>query len=140
MTLRCQVANEGIVPPFPADAPRNRLGLAQWLTAPDHPLLARVTVNRFWQSLFGRGLVSTADDFGNQSDRAEYPELLDWLAGEFVRSGWDVKALWRTIILSQTYRQRSFASPTKGLGRSGGVGSGVSGGSNSGSSAPSARG
>ena len=100
------------LPPFPADAPRNRLGLAQWLTAPDHPLLARVTVNRFWQSLFGRGLVSTADDFGNQSDRAEYPELLDWLAGEFVRSGWDVKALWRTIVLSQTYRQRSFASPT----------------------------
>ena len=99
------------LPPFPADAPRNRLGLARWLTAPDHPLLARVTVNRFWQSLFGRGLVFTSDDFGNQSERAEYPELLDWLAGEFIRSGWDVKALWRTIVLSQTYRQRSFAEP-----------------------------
>ncbi len=97
--------------PFPADAPHNRLGLARWLTAPDHPLLARVTVNRFWQSLFGRGLVFTSDDFGNQSERAEYPELLDWLAGEFIRSGWDVKALWRTIVLSQTYRQRSFADP-----------------------------
>ena len=109
---RVTAATPAALPPFPADAPRNRLGLARWLTAPDHPLLARVTVNRFWQSLFGRGLVFTSDDFGNQSERAEYPELLDWLAGEFVRSGWDVKALWRTIVLSQTYRQRSFADPT----------------------------
>lgn len=98
------------LPPFPAGAPRNRLGLARWLTAPDHPLLARVTVNRFWQSLFGRGLVKTAEDFGTQGEQPEYPELLDWLAGEFVRSGWDVKALHRTIVLSGTYRQRSFSS------------------------------
>jgi hypothetical protein len=100
-----------VLPPFPADQPRNRLGLARWLTDPGHPLLARVTVNRFWQALFGRGLVKTADDFGSQGERAEYPELLDWLAGEFIRSGWDVKALLKTIVLSQTYRQRSFASP-----------------------------
>jgi Protein of unknown function (DUF1553)/Protein of unknown function (DUF1549)/Concanavalin A-like lectin/glucanases superfamily/Planctomycete cytochrome C len=99
------------LPPFPADQPRNRLGLAHWLTDARHPLLARVTVNRFWQSLFGQGLVKTVDDFGNQGDRAEYPELLDWLAGEFIRSGWDVKALLKTIVLSETYRQRSFATP-----------------------------
>ena len=99
------------LPPFPADQPRNRLGLARWLTDPRHPLLARVTVNRFWQSLFGQGLVKTVDDFGSQGDRAEYPELLDWLAGEFIRSGWDVKALLKTIVLSDTYRQRSFATP-----------------------------
>ena len=99
------------LPAFPADQPRNRLGLAHWLTDPRHPLLARVTVNRFWQSLFGQGLVKTVDDFGSQGDRAEYPELLDWLAGEFIRSGWDVKALLKTIVLSDTYRQRSFATP-----------------------------
>ncbi len=98
------------LPPFPADQPRNRLGLAHWLTDPGHPLLARVTVNRFWQSLFGQGLVKTVDDFGSQGDRAEYPELLDWLAAEFIRSGWDVKALLKTIVLSQTYQQRSFST------------------------------
>jgi hypothetical protein len=98
------------LPRFPTGAPRNRLGLARWLTAPDHPLLARVTVNRFWQSLFGRGLVKTSEDFGTQGEQPEYPELLDWLAGEFVRSGWDVKTLHRTIVLSGTYRQRSFSS------------------------------
>ncbi len=97
------------LPPFPAGAPKNRLGLAKWLTAPEHPLLARVTVNRFWQAMFGRGLVKTADDFGSQADRPEYPELLDWLAAEFVRSGWDTKAMLRTIATSQVYRQRSFA-------------------------------
>jgi hypothetical protein len=100
-----------VLPPFPAGEPRNRLGLARWLTAPNHPLLARVTVNRLWQSLFGRGLVKTVDDFGSQADRAEYPALLDWLAVEFIRTGWDVKALLKTIVLSQTYLQRSFSTP-----------------------------
>ncbi|MSU23562.1 MAG: DUF1553 domain-containing protein [Opitutus sp.] len=100
-----------VLPPFPTDQPRNRLGLARWLTDARHPLLARVTVNRFWQALLGRGLVKTVDDFGSQGDRAEYPALLDWLAGEFIRSGWDVKALLKTIVLSQTYRQRSVAAP-----------------------------
>jgi hypothetical protein len=71
-------------------------------------LLARVKVNRLWQGVFGRGLVKTVDDFGSQGDRAEYPVLLDWLAGEFTRSGWDVKALLKTIVLSHTYRQLSF--------------------------------
>jgi hypothetical protein len=100
-----------VLPPFRADQPRNRLGLARWLTDPGHPLLARVTVNRFWQGLFGTGLVKTADDFGSQGARAEHPELLDWLAGDFIRSGWDVKALLKTVVLSRTYRQRSFSSP-----------------------------
>jgi hypothetical protein len=100
-----------VLPAFPADQPKNRLGLARWLTDPQHPLLARVTVNRFWQGCFGRGLVKTAEDFGSQSERPEYPELLDWLAGEFVRSGWDAKGLLKTIVMSHTYRQRSFADP-----------------------------
>ena len=106
------------LPPFPADQPRNRLGLARWLTDPDHPLLARVTVNRVWQSLFGLGLVKSPEDLGSQSTRPEYPELLDWLAWEFSHGfdccgpagpAWDMKRLIKTIMLSQTYRQRSIA-------------------------------
>jgi hypothetical protein len=95
--------------PFPADQPRNRLGLARWLTDPRHPLLARVTVNRFWQGFFGRGIVTTSEDFGNQSERPEHPELLDWLSREFIASGWNTRQLLKTIVLSHTYRQRSFA-------------------------------
>ena len=103
------------LPPFPADQPKNRLGLARWLTNPDHPLLARVTVNRIWQSLFGLGLVKSPEDLGSQSTRPEYPELLDWLAWEFSHgfdvgpagAAWDMKRLLKTIMLSQTYRQRS---------------------------------
>ena len=106
-----QAGTPAALPAFPADQPRNRLGLARWLTDPRHPLFARVTVNRFWQALFGWGLVKTADDFGLQGERPEYPELLDWLAAEFIRTGWDVKGLLKTIVLSQTYRQRSFAAP-----------------------------
>jgi hypothetical protein len=98
------------LPAFPGDAPRNRLGLARWLTSPEHPLLARVTVNRFWQGLFGRGLVRSAEDFGSQGTQPEYPELLDWLAGEFIRSGWNTKALFKTIVLSHAYRQESTAA------------------------------
>ena len=89
--------------------PNNRLGLAQWLTAPEHPLLARVTVNRIWQSLFGRGLVKTSEDFGSQGEKPLYPEVLDWLALRFIQSGWDVKALMKTIVMSGVYRQRSLA-------------------------------
>ncbi len=104
---------EGGVPewllPFPAGAPKNRLGLAQWLTDPRHPLTARVTVNRFWQNIFGRGLVKTADDFGSQGARPLYPEALDWLASRFIESGWDTKALIKIIVMTQTYRQRSIA-------------------------------
>ena len=95
--------------PFPKGAPKNRLGYSQWLTAPEHPLMARVTVNRLWQSLFGRGLVKTTEDFGSQGERPLYPELLDYLAMKFIQSGWDVKALMKEIVTSQVYRQNSFA-------------------------------
>jgi len=95
--------------PYPQGAPKNRLGYAQWLTAPDHPLMARVTVNRLWQSLFGRGLVKTTEDFGSQGERPLYPELLDYLSMKFIQSGWDVKALLKEIVMSQVYRQNSIA-------------------------------
>ena len=87
--------------------PRNRLGFAQWLTHPRHPLTARVAVNRFWQTIFGRGLVTTPEDFGSQGALPSHPELLDWLAVEFVDNGWDTKGLIRTIVTSNTYRQAS---------------------------------
>ncbi len=97
---------------FPADQPRNRLGLARWLTDPQHPLTSRVTVNRVWQSIFGRGLVKTSEDFGNQGARPIYPEVLDALALELVHSGWNMKQLVKTIVMTRTYRQRSIADPT----------------------------
>lgn len=96
--------------PFPADAPRNRLGLARWMTDPKNPLTARVAVNRIWKLHFGRGLVTTVEDFGAQGRLPSHPELLDWLAGEFIRSGWDRKALHKLILMSATYRQTSAAS------------------------------
>jgi hypothetical protein len=99
------------LPPFPADAPRNRLGLAQWLLAPSNPLTARVTVNRLWQMMFGRGIVETSDNFGLQGSPPTHPELLDWLAHDFVANGWDVKAMLKKIALSATYRQTSKTSP-----------------------------
>lgn len=123
-----------VLPPFPANEPTNRLGLARWLLQSDHPLMARVTVNRFWQMMFGRGIVETSDNFGSQGAQPTHPELLDWLACEFAQpsanvppasrwrnaerqqdaggtAAWDVKRLLKMIALSSTYRQSSKTSP-----------------------------
>ena len=96
-----------IFPRLPEDQPRNRLGLAHWLTDPKHPLVARVTVNRLWAQFFGTGLVKTMGDFGTQGGWPSHPHLLDWLAADFIESGWNVKALQKKILLSETYRQSS---------------------------------
>ena len=96
-----------IFPPLPEKQPRNRLGLAHWLTDPAHPLVARVVVNRLWKQLFGAGIVKTLGDLGTQGERPSHPQLLDWLAVEFVDSGWDVKHLQKLMLMSATYQQDS---------------------------------
>lgn len=100
-----------VFPPLPEGAPVNRLGLAQWLVSPSHPLTARVTVNRYWQQFFGTGIVKTAEDFGSQGEWPSHPELLDWLATEFVSTGWDVKKMHKRMVMSGTYRQASRVTP-----------------------------
>lgn len=99
--------------PFPESAPRNRLGLAQWLTSPENPLMARVTVNRFWQEVFGVGLVKTAEEFGIMGETPVNQELLDWMAVEFREGGWDVKRLFRLILSSSAYRQSAETTAEK---------------------------
>ncbi|MDB5390980.1 MAG: hypothetical protein JWM11_6626 [Planctomycetaceae bacterium] len=100
-----------IFPPVPKDAPMNRLGLAKWLVEPSHPMTARVTINRFWQQLFGAGIVKTSEDFGAQGQWPTHPELLDWLATEFIRTGWDVKGMIKLMVMSNAYQQSSQVSP-----------------------------
>jgi len=101
------------LPEFPEEYPRNRLGLAKWLFSEDNPLTARVTVNRYWQMLFGKGLVTTPQDFGVQGALPTHPQLIDWLAIDFMENGWDVKSLLKTMVMSHTYRQSS--EPTSQL-------------------------
>lgn len=96
---------------LPADFPQNRLGLAKWLVARENPLTARVNVNRFWSQIFGTGIVKTIEDFGSQGEYPSHPELLDWLAVGFMESGWDMKLLFKAIIMSGTYRQSSRVTP-----------------------------
>jgi hypothetical protein len=101
------------MPPFPKDAPRNRLGLAQWLLRPENPLTARVAVNRAWQELFGTGIVKTTEDLGVMGESPSHPELLDWLAVDFRESGWDVKRMYKLMVTSATYRQAATITPEK---------------------------
>ena len=108
-----QPETPNVLPPMPSDLPGNRLGFAQWLLLPEHPLTARVTVNRFWQEVFGTGIVQTAEDFGITGELPSHPELLDWLAVEFRESGWDVKRFFKLLVTSATYRQSAAATPDK---------------------------
>ena len=93
------------LPPMSRDLPPNRLGLAKWILDPSNPLTARVAVNQYWQQYFGTGIVKTAEDFGSQGEPPSHSELLEWLATEFIRSGWGIKAMQRMIVPSATYRQ-----------------------------------
>jgi hypothetical protein len=106
-------ATPGALPPMPAGLPRNRLGLAKWLLSPEQPLTARVTVNRFWQEVFGTGLVRTAGDFGVSGETPSHPDLLDWLALEFRDGGWDVKEFFKLLVTSATYRQAAVLTKDK---------------------------
>lgn len=108
-----QAATPENVLPFPEDYPKNRLGLAKWLVNEDNPLTSRVTINRYWQMIFGTGLVKTTGDFGIQGELPSHPELLDWLAAEFMESNWDLRKMLKMMVMSATYRQSSYADSEK---------------------------
>jgi len=108
-----KASTPAFLPAFPEDAPRNRLGFAQWMLLPENPLTARVTVNRFWQEVFGAGLVKTTGEFGVAGELPSHPELLDYLAIDFRENAWDVKRFFRTLVLSATYRQAATATKEK---------------------------
>ena len=110
-TEKVSFATPAFLPPMPADAPASRLGFAQWLVMPEHPLTARVQVNRMWQHFFGTGIVKTSEDFGVQGEYPIHGDLLDWLAVEFRERGWSMKVMHRLIVTSATYRQSSRVSP-----------------------------
>lgn len=108
-----KAATPNVLPPMPDGLPRNRLGFAQWLLRPEHPLTARVTVNRFWQEVFGTGIVRTSGDFGITGEQPSHPELLDWLAVEFREAGWDMKKFFKLLVTSATYRQAALTTKEK---------------------------
>ncbi len=110
---RVLAGTPAVLPPMAESSPRNRLGLAEWLVDEANPLTSRVTVNRFWQQIFGTGLVASSEDFGAQGELPSHPELLDYLAAEFRASGWNVKDVFRTLVTSATYRQSATTTPEK---------------------------
>lgn len=110
-TERVEANTPHFLPPLPAGTPHNRLALAKWTVSPDNPLTARVTVNRMWAELFGTGLVETTEDFGIMGGRPSHPALLDWLAVEFRTSGWDMKHMYKLMVMSRAYRQSSRTTP-----------------------------
>jgi hypothetical protein len=110
---KVSAATPAALPPFPKDAPHNRLGLAEWLLRPENPLTARVKVNRMWQEIFGTGIVKTTEDFGTMGEVPSHPELLDWLAVEFRESGWDMKHMFKLMVMSNAYRQAATVTEAK---------------------------
>lgn len=108
-----KVNTPSVLPPFAKDLPKNRLGLARWLLSSEHPLTTRVTVNRFWQEIFGAGIVRTTGDFGVTGELPSHPELLDWLAIEFRTRGWDIKQFFKLMVTSATYRQSAVCTAEK---------------------------